>query len=340
MNGEMASVVPSANIHDLLSCPRTGASIERCDDAYVSVGDPTLRFPIEGGVIRAFIPHDRVEVDVTLNMKAFYEANPFPNYDDVDNLGTLIQKSVERGFPEMLNRSILLNASVLEVGCGTGQLGNFLSICGRRVVSVDMCLNSLKLGQRFKESNGLTNITFAQMNLFRLPFHPASFDVVICTGVLHHTSDPFAGFQGLLRFVKPGGKIIIGLYGLYGRLKTRLRGMLDRSVGDRIAMFDPYIRQHRVEGDKRRAWIMDQYRNPHESFHTMDEVLHWFDKMDIRFVRAVPSTVFGSRFQLDYRYSLFEPESRGSFFDRLLSQLQQMRFDTEGGLFIMIGTKA
>jgi len=239
----------------------------------------------------------------------------------------------------MLNRSIPLNASILEVGCGTGQLGNFLSIPGRRIVSADMCLNSLRLGHRFKIANRLASVTFAQMNLFRLPFCPSAFDVLICTGVLHHTSDPFLGFQALLRFVKPGGKIIIGLYGSFGRLKTWLRGMLDRWIGDNIAVFDPYIRQHRVKGDKRRAWIMDQYRNPHESFHTMDEVLRWFDSSGIQFVRAVPSTIFGSRFQLDYRHSLFEPEERGSVFDRLLSQLQQSWSDTEGGLFLMIGGK-
>jgi hypothetical protein len=115
--------------------------------------------------------------------------------------------------------------------------------------------------------------------------------------------------------------------------------MLDRWIGDHIAVFDPYIRQHRVKGDKLRAWIMDQYRNPHESFHTMDEVLSWFDSNGIQFVRAVPSTIFGSRFQLDYRHSLFEPEQRGSSLDRLLSQLQQLWFDTEGGLFLMIGGK-
>ena len=48
-----------------------------------------------------------------------------PNYDDLDDVGSLIEKSLARGFPEMLNRSIPPNATVLEVGCGTGQLGKF-----------------------------------------------------------------------------------------------------------------------------------------------------------------------------------------------------------------------
>ncbi len=310
------------------------------DGAYVGPGTPFARFPIEGGIVRAFVPHDRADADVTTDMKSFYEANPFPNYDEVDNVGSLIQKSVDRGFPEMLNRSIPPHATVLEVGCGTGQLGNFLSIPGRRVLSVDMCLNSLRLAQNFKEINGLSRITFGQMNLFRLPLRPQVFDVVICTGVLHHTNDARGGFQGLLQFLRPGGHVIIGLYDRYGRLRTRARGVLARWIGDRVASLDPYLRKHRVEGAKRQAWLMDQYHNPHESFHTMDEVLRWFEATNLSFVRALPSTIFGARFELDYHHSLFEPEERGSRLDRLLSQLGQMTDDTEGGLFIMIGRKA
>jgi hypothetical protein len=53
----------------------------------------------------------------------------------------------------------------------------------------------------------------------------------------------------------------------------------------------------------------------------------------------LPGTVFQASFSLDYRRSLFDPESRGSRLDRWLSQTQQMLTDTEGGLFVMIGRK-
>ena len=308
-------------------------------DAYVSCGDPSVRFPVEEGIVRAFLAHEARAGDVTVVMQQFYSANPFPNYDEMESVGSLIEKSLARGFPEMLNRSIPPHATVLEAGCGTGQLGNFLSIAGRRVLSVDITLNSLLLGQRFKEANGLQNITFAQMNLFRLPLEPAAFDTVICTGVLHHTSDPFGGFKELIPLVRPGGHLVIGLYNRYGRLKTRLRALLSGLVGERAAELDPYLQGHKMAVNKRRAWFMDQYRNPHESLHTMDEVLGWFDHADLEFVRAIPSTVFGAETSLDYRQSLFEPEPRGSRLDCLFSQVKQLLSDTEGGLFIMIGRR-
>lgn len=306
-------------------------------DAYVSPTDARIRFPIDEGILRAFLPDDGDRALVADEIKAFYEENPFPNYDEMETVGSLIEKSLARGFPEMLNQSIPPHTTVLEVGCGTGQLGNFLSIAQRRVLSVDMCLNSLRLGQRFKVQNQLGRVTFAQMNLFRLPLKPAKFDVVICTGVLHHTADPREGYRRMLSFVRPGGHVIIGLYNRFSRLQTRLRRHLFRVMGDRFARLDPYLRRHRMADEKYRAWFMDQYRNPHESLHTMDEVLRWFDETGVRFVRALPSTVFGSRFELDYRRSLFEEEPRGSRADRLLAQLHAMMTDTEGGLFITIG---
>src|SRR5258708_1172569 len=119
----------------MLCCPQTGASMVEEDDAFVSPTARQVRFPIEEGIVRAFLPHEKITGDVTTGMKAFYEENPFPNYDDLESVGTLIEKSLARGFPEMLNRSIPPHARVLEVGCGTGQLGNFLSIAQRQVLS-------------------------------------------------------------------------------------------------------------------------------------------------------------------------------------------------------------
>lgn len=315
---------------------RCGASSH--EDGFVS---ETLlaQFPSEEGILAAFLPHEASAGDVTETMRAFYEDAPFPNYDGLETVGSLIEKSVARGFPEMLNRSIPPHASVLEVGCGTGQLGNFLSIANRKVLSVDLCWNSLRLAQQFKEKHRLRSVTFAQMNLFRMPLRANAFDVVICLGVLHHTSDPRGGFRRLVSLVKPGGHVLVGLYNRYGRLKTRLRRSLFSVLGQRFAFLDPYLRGHDLGPAKRRAWYLDQYRNPHESLHTMDEVLQWFADEGVHFVRALPSSIFGCEFKLDYRQSLFTDEARGSATDRLFSQLRQLIHDTEGGLFTMIGRK-
>ena len=45
----------------------------RVGDAYVSEGDPTVVFPIEEGILSAFVLHEPVAGDVTQVIKAFYE---------------------------------------------------------------------------------------------------------------------------------------------------------------------------------------------------------------------------------------------------------------------------
>lgn len=304
-----------------------------------AVAERGTGFPVEEGVLRAFVPHERAAADVTDDMQSFYMDHPFPNYEDIDDLGTLVDKSRQRGFALLLDRAVSPHADVLEVGCGTGQLGNFLSLSSRRVLSCDLCLNSLRLAERFRAANGLSNVQFAQMNLFRLPLRPERFDVVICTGVLHHTSDPRGGFEGLVPLVRPGGWVVIGLYNRIGRLQTRLRRRLFALTGERFANLDPYVRKYRLAGDKRRAWLMDQYHNPHESLHTIDQVLGWFDAAGLEFVRSFPSCIFGADDELDYERSIFTPETKASRTDRLLAQWQQAVRDDEGGLFLMIGRK-
>ena len=93
--------------------------------------------------------------DVTDTVRAFYEENPFPNYDDVDSVFRLAQKAEAGFFARMLNEQIPQNARVLEIGCGTGQLSNYLGSMGSRAVfGTDLCLNSLRLAEKFRRENG------------------------------------------------------------------------------------------------------------------------------------------------------------------------------------------
>ena len=88
-------------------------------------------------------------------VKQFYEQTPFPNYDDLDNPRALLEKARAGLFARLLNEQIPYDARVVEIGCGTGQLTNFLAIAHRSVVGVDVCLNSLRLAQEFKMRHGL-----------------------------------------------------------------------------------------------------------------------------------------------------------------------------------------
>ncbi len=298
-------------------------------------------FEREDGIWKLFWPHEKIADprDVTNIVKAFYEETPFPNYDDFDSVRSLIEKSRTGVYGRALARAIPANARVLEVGCGTGQLTNFLGISCRQVIGSDLCLNSLRLGEQFRRAHGLERVRFVQMNLFRPCFKPEQFDVILCNGVLHHTADPRGGFHGLVPLLRPGGVIVIGLYNTYGRLMTDLRRQVFRLTGARAKWIDPMLRRGmRAEG-KRKAWFADQYQHPHESKHTIGEALAWFDEAGLEFVRGVPS-VTPIHEQLD-SVDLFEPRARGSALDHFLVQASEIvsAGSREGGFFVMIGRK-
>jgi ubiquinone/menaquinone biosynthesis C-methylase UbiE len=276
--------------------------------------------------------------DVTETMKSFYETTPFPNYDDLDSSGSLREKAARGVFARLLDEQIRHGAKVLEVGCGTGQLSNFLGMTwGRSVWGADVCLNSLKLAQRFRKQNQIENVSFVQMNLFRPVFKPASFDVVVSNGVLHHTSDPFLGFQTIAKLVKRGGFVVIGLYNRYSRLTTDFRRLVFRLSGDRFKFLDPRLRGRNANDVKKHTWFMDQYKNPHESKHTIGEVQQWFESSGFEFVNSIPKST-GEPFAADEK--LFEPNPKGTTFDHFLVQCGDLLTGgRDGGFFIMIGRR-
>ncbi len=321
----------------MFACPACGGPLS-LDAVSAKCAKCAHTYAVTDGLPRLFVPNnwDR-KSDVTDAMKTFYEETPFPNYDNVDSKWRLIEKA-ERGlFANLLNKQILYGVKILEAGCGTGQLTNYLGVAaGRMVIGADMCVNSLRLAENFRAKNDIANAAFVQMNLFRPSFKPESFDVVISNGVLHHTSDPYAAFRSILGLVKKGGFVVVGLYNTYGRLPTDARRVFFRLTGGAFRSLDPHLRS-KMSSDKKRAWFMDQYRNPHESKHTMGEVLQWFDENAVEFVNGVPKPAMAP---FGENEKLFKPTSRGTPTSRLAAQLNLiLTSGWEGGLFIMIGRK-
>lgn len=323
----------------ILVCPKCNHNLERSADSFHCTFCGNL-YACEEGIPLLFWSEDwsGSKPDVTGAVKSFYEKTPFPNYDDLDS-GTALREKAQKGiFARLLDEQIPFGAKVLEVGCGTGQLSNFLGMTwGRTVIGADACLNSLKLGQQFKKKNNIENVAFVQMNLFKPVFQPETFDFVVSNGVLHHTSDPFLGFKTVSKLVKPGGFALIGLYNKYSRLTTDLRRLIFQFSGDRFQFLDARLRDKHASRVRKHTWFMDQYKNPHESKHTIGEVEHWFDLSGFDFMNSIPKSTAGS-FAKDEK--LFVQNQRGSKFDHFLVQIGcLLTGGRDGGFFIMIGRK-
>ena len=297
------------------------------------------RYPVEEGIPRLFVPTDASALsdDVTETVKAFYEETPFPNYEDLDNPRALLEKARAGLFGRLLNDQIPYDARVVEIGCGTGQLTNFLAIAHRSVLGVDVCLNSLRLASQFKTKHGIDRATFAQTNLFRPALRDSYFDFVISNGVLHHTSDARGAFQRISRLAKPGGYVIVGLYNAYSRSLHGARRAVFKWTGMTSVWLDPHFGQVGAEG-KREAWFQDQYCHPHETSHTLGEVVGWLAESGLEFINSIPKPQPGTALAADEQ--LFTPRDPGTPTSRVLSQLASIGNGyREGGFFIVIARR-
>ena len=225
---------------------------------------------------------------------------------------------------------------MLELGCGTGQLSLFLASADRRVVGADLARPSLELAQAAAGRYGVPNVQFVETDLRTPGLRRSAFDVVICSGVLHHTPDPRAAFAAVARLARPGGVVAIGVYNAYARVPLRLRRSLARLTGFRFIPWDPVLRDRRAEPARREAWLRDQYQHVEEHRHTLGEVQRWFRENGIEYLRALPSALLA-----EDEPDLFAQSADDWALEGLIAQLTWMRsLGGEGGLFVAIGSRA
>ncbi len=102
-------------------------------------------------------------------------------------------------------------ARVLEPGCGTGAQTVLLAGNNPRAhfLSVDHSAESLERARRAVAHAGLSNVTFEQADVYRLPFPTGAFDAVFVCFLLEHLAEPAAALAELRRMLRPGGAITV-----------------------------------------------------------------------------------------------------------------------------------
>ena len=286
----------------VLACPLCAGAVPGCGHDW----------PVEQGVTDLFV--DFVEAGhtgVTARVRAFYEERPFPDWRPEDDRGSLLRLGRSNPFTRWLDDVVPERASVLELGCGTGQMSLFLGVAGRRVLGVDLSMASLATAEAFRARVDLPSVRLVRGNLFRPPVAEGSADVGISSGVLHHTADPRAGLDALVRCVRPGGLVVVGFYSVTGRILL------------------PFLRSAHARDTTRRgqAWFHDQHNHPQESRHSVDTILGWLDAAGVDFVRAFPEISFSGA------------DVRGALWEHWLHQLSWVSRAADGGLFVLAGRK-
>jgi len=282
------------------------------------------------------IPDLRISSDArTEKLRDFYVRAPFPGYPARDTFSSLRARAARSEFARRLDESIPGDALVLEMGCGTGQLSLFLAGADRTVVGADLARPSLELAREAGDRYGVSGVHFVETDLRAPGLARGAFDVVICSGVLHHTPDPRTAFASVARLVRPGGVLVIGLYNAYARLPLRLRRAVARLTGYCWIPWDPVLRDRRAEPARREAWLRDQYRHVEEHRHTLRQVQSWFRDNGVEYLRAFPSALLAGESD-----DLFAQSEDDWAIEGLIAQLSWMRaLGGEGGVFAAVGCR-
>jgi len=117
---------------------------------------------------------------------------------------------MESSAVEFLDRlGVEAGASLLDVACGSGQLGLIAARRGARVTGVDIATNSIVAARGRAASEGL-DARFDEGDAEALPYADASFDVVASIYGAMFAPRPELVAAELLRVCRPGGTIAMG----------------------------------------------------------------------------------------------------------------------------------
>ena len=167
------------------------------------------------------------------------------DYDNDHVLGTVSQpKSVNLLTTRLKDR----NAEIIDVGCGTGLVGenlkanDFIYFDG-----IDISEDMLEIAK----SRGYRKLMLGSLNN-RLPVLDNAYDTAMCVGVFTHGHVSSEGFNELCRIVKSGGYICFtineGVFEKYG-FKEMIGDFQSHKIWEVISLYkDDYMTLENVKG--------------------------------------------------------------------------------------------
>lgn len=191
---------------------------------------------------------------------------------------------------------------VLVAGCGTWQSAKFaLTHPGARVIGIDVSTTSLQHTEALKQKYDLTNLEVRQLAIESAADLDQQFDMIVCTGVLHHLVDPDAGLRALGSLLKPDGAMYLMLYAPYGRTGVHIIQEYCRRLGVGTSPQDikdlttvlralpqhhPLISMFRGQREALEAdALVDALLNPRDRTYSVPQVYDFVERNDLKFGR-------------------------------------------------------
>jgi SAM-dependent methyltransferase len=169
-------------------------------------------------------------------VRDFYDRYPYPRpVDSLDNYRRLWQDPPRRRADYHLfwpARPYREDYSILVAGCGTSQAAKHaLRWPDAKVTGIDFSATSVLCTEELKRKYNLDNLQVRQLPIEGVSNLETSFDQIVCTGVLHHLTDPDAGLKALRSVLKLDGAMHLMVYAPYGRTGIYILQEFCRRIG-------------------------------------------------------------------------------------------------------------
>jgi SAM-dependent methyltransferase/uncharacterized protein YbaR (Trm112 family) len=201
--------------------------------------------------------------------------------------------------------------TLLDAGCGNGELTRSVAEYGLEIVAMDFS-RSVEGARRRLFEKGLPvshRVHYLQGDVFAPPLQKASFDLVHSSGVLHHTPSTYRAFRAVAEEPKPGGKLYVQLYrrreawvhavnvtlrAVTTRLPMRFLYGLCYAASPVHAALSRLVHRLRREPPpprsttrERAVQMFDNYSPRYQYRHTVLEIVHLFESVGYEDVRDV-----------------------------------------------------
>lgn len=249
---------------------------------------------------------DLEKLSITNQVRDFYDQHPYPPpVSGLDEYRQIWQDEGRRRadfhlfWPAKPYREKL---QILVAGCGTSQAARYaVRYPSAQIFGVDISTTSIQETEKLKRQYELNNLELVQLPIEQVEELDQDFDLIICTGVLHHLSDPQVGLHALSQVLKPEGALHLMVYATYGRTGiymlqeyARIAGVGDakQEINDFAHTLMSLPRSHPLApllaespDFRTRAGLADALLNPQDSAYTVPEFLDFISSTGLRFRR-------------------------------------------------------
>jgi SAM-dependent methyltransferase len=239
-------------------------------------------------------------------VRAFYESHPYPPpLRSLDRHRELYRNPDRRRALSLLLRPTekpRTSRKVLVAGCGTSQAAAYaMREPDARVTGIDVSEKSLGHTRELQRKYGLENLELHRLAIEEAGELGRRFDEIVCTGVLHHLSEPDAGLRALRAVLARDGAMHVMVYAAYGRAGIYMMQEYCRLIGVRASEEElqdlgatigglsddhPIVNVAKRAKDFRRPdALADALLHPQDRAYTVPQLIAWLQRCGITFAR-------------------------------------------------------